>query len=202
MRKNLNVAIKGAAVLLGCLFLFGCTEFAGNNSQQLHVVKKEAEGLSTPEQTVSMNLPKSQRDWHTINQYVMNGGSVTMLAPEPQTKENYNEAIRSTVVLYKDAPGINADKLLQLQVQDAIADCRDVATKVLAKTPEYVLYRAETTNCAIMENKQIHYGKAFNGTDGVYGVLYSAKVREVSKKRIHYMAGVIKSSRLIRNPQK
>lgn len=200
MKKHLNVVMRSAAVVLGCLFLYGCSDYLGN-SNQLHVVKKETDGPFTPQQTVAMSLPKCQRDWHTIHTYVFHDGSVTMIAPDAQTKENWSESIRSTTILYRDQPGVTADRLIQEQVHDAVADCRDVHTRILQRTREYVIYRAESSNCAILQGEQVHYGKAFNGSDGVYGVLYSAKVGQVPQNRINYMAGVIKCSRLIRNPQ-
>lgn len=140
----------------------------------------------------------NDRFWKRIDLSINKQGSPIMLIPCDQTPSCWYESIRTKISAYDCDMEMTAKKFVQTQMEEAKKYCSCVDAKMLAQTPQYVMYSLETRNCSDRKD-QIEIGKAFNGSDAVYDVYYTAVNGQVSAKEINKMTYVVKSAELLRN---
>jgi hypothetical protein len=145
---------------------------------------------------IALYLP-SATTWQHIDMSLLSKGSPIMLIPDGQSKNDWQESIRTYIRAYTNEPDMTAQEFMLHDWQYFKSHCQKVNTQILSTTEKSVLYRNELKGCKI-EPDQTRITKAFNGSDAVYAVYYAA-TPAISLARIRLMTSVIAQAELVRS---
>lgn len=194
MKKISAIAI--ACSLTACSSVDSVQVF---NQQQAAILLSHDHTMQPTRQMIKLPLA-NKHDWKKIDISYGTIGTPVMLIPTNETRDDWTQSYRTQIRGYRHSPGINAKKMAQQIMADAKQQCTQAAGEVIIDHPSFTEYKLKLSGCH-EEQDQIQVGKAFNGSDAVYVVYYSAKTGRASNAEINKNAHAIRYAKLLKNPQ-
>jgi hypothetical protein len=186
-------------ILFLAFFLCACAPVDSTkvfDEHQAAILLNEHLNTEPAAENIALYLPNSS-NWQRIDLSLLGKGSPIMLIPRGQSKNDWQESIRTYIRAYINEPDMTAQEFMLHDWQYFKSRCQKVSTQILSTTENSVLYRNELKSCKI-EPDQIRITKAFNGSDAVYAVYYAA-TPVILPTRIRLMESVIAQAELVKH---
>jgi hypothetical protein len=165
------------------------------DSEQADILLREHAVTRPARHRIAIKLP-SKNTWKAIDLSRNKKGSPLLLIPRANDTTNWNESIRTFISPYRTYPDMTAQQLWQDKMKEAQIHCHHVTGHAIQTTTQSVYYVLRECDCQDGEDAVI-YGKAFNGSDAVYLVYYTADVAHVAPAEISRLATAIKQASLV-----
>lgn len=183
-------------LVLNLIFLSACSPINSVqpfDEKQAELILKNDYTTKAAQEKIEIALPNAE-DWKKIN--VVKNKKNIMFVPVNENSDHWTQSIRTQSIAYLDEPKITAKKMVLNEIKEAYEHCKQVKAMVIKQTPSFVTYKLDLAYCDDSPN-QIQIGKAFNGSDAVYTVFYSALVEHIPSTELQQMSQTIKRAQLV-----
>jgi hypothetical protein len=183
--------------LLPCIFLFACADIDSVkpfDQQQAAMLLQQHTNFKPAANYIKISLP-NKNNWQRIDLSFDKKGSPVMLVPLQETTTTWTERIDTYITGYNENADVTAKQFSVNAIAKAHRICNNVSAQLLEQSTEYVIYRINSNYCS-NHQATIQIAKAFNGSDAVYVVRYTA-LPSIGEKQITAMTAVIKNAQLI-----
>lgn len=195
---KLSRCIIGLSFMLaGCSPIDSLKPF---DTEQADILLREQAITKPAQHRIAINLP-NRNIWKAVDLSRNKQGSPLLLIPRYSDTTHWDESIRTFISPYRTYPDMTAKQLWQERVKEAQTRCDQVTSQPLLVTKQSVYYVLKATHCHGEKNTVV-YGKAFDGSDAVYLVYYTADVARVTPTEIARLANTIRQASLVWNPDR
>jgi hypothetical protein len=196
--QNLSSRLLLGAPLFLITLLSACSPVDSikpfDNEQAARVLQQNYTAHPTKNR-IAVTLP-NRSQWKRVDLSFGTIGSPMMLVPANEDLSNWTQSIRTKIVDSYHFPEMTAKQFADIQIGWAKEHCAASSGTIVENTPGYSFYRLTMASCH-GEKDQTQVGKAFNGKDGVYLVLYSAEQGRVDAATAAKMEKVIRQAKLV-----
>lgn len=161
------------------------------DQQQAELLLKNDSTIQPAEQKIEINLPQKET-WQKTN--MVKDKRNLMFIPANESEQHWTQSIRSEAISYSDEPKMTAKRMVLNEMKYASEHCK-VNAVLTKQTTTFITYKLDLRNCDNQAD-QIQIGKAFNGSDGVYLIYYTAISGEAASSQLEEMSVAVKSAEL------
>lgn len=187
--------------LLCTLFIFilsGCSSIDSTqvfDQRQAAQLLNQGSSVQRTQQRIQLtSLNKAY--WQRIDMSYGTVGSPVMLIPANETRDTWQQSIRTKIKPFVADATMNAEKWVHADIEFARQHCQRVDTDYVTAIGRDVSYQIHLSQCRddVIAGTQI--GKAFMGKDAVYVVYYTATVN-ANADDVQRGVKIIKNARLV-----
>lgn len=191
---KIRITIKFLVGVIFSILLAACSSIDStrpfDEEQAARLIRQDCY-VRPARQRIAIRLPSKDK-WQRIDLSRGTVGSPVMFIPRCESEACWTESVRTEFLSYETDYNAMPMKLIDQVAQGNLA-CKNVKPMVLSQSHSAVIYRLQC-------DKQVQYGKAFNGKDAVYMVYYTADTGAVNTSQISRMQHAIAVAELTRNP--